>query len=69
MGYGKLQLAIEKSLELLNLQRVPMFISKVGRMKYKERRRRREKERKEGREEGNKENKELKRRGLGEFKR
>lgn len=36
MGYGKLQLAIEKSLELLNLQRVPMFISKVGRMKYRE---------------------------------
>ena len=36
MGYGKLQLAIEKSLELLNLQRVPMFISKVGKMKYRE---------------------------------
>ena len=36
MGYGKLQLAIEKSLELLNLQRVPMFISKVGTMEYRE---------------------------------
>ena len=36
MGYGKLQLAIEKSLELLNLQRVPMFISKVGRIEYRE---------------------------------
>ena len=31
MDYGKLQLAIEKTLDLLNLQRVPIFISKVNR--------------------------------------
>ena len=50
MGYGKLQLAIEKSLELLNLQRVPMFISKVGRIKYREKLKREKKKTRKGEE-------------------